>query len=175
MAIRKEDIIHGAKEREVLAIFAFLVLACAAIFLDQAQGVPIYMLSLLIIAVFATIVKKDSIRVAALLAIVLLSGFSIGVNGVKFGIDFSGGVRLPVLLEQPVDTATMDQMVNTIQTRAAAFGLTEVDVTPIGDSEIYVELPAADCPEAPRKSWNRPSWSPCFGEPESRPRGSVSC
>lgn len=139
--ISKHQILHGAKEREVLAIFAFLLLSCLAIALDRAQGVPIYMLSLFAIAAFATFVKKDSTRVAALLAIVLLSAFSIGVNGVKFGIDFSGGVRLPVLLEHPVDTTTMEEMVSTIKTRAAAFGLAEVKVRPIGDSEIYVELP----------------------------------
>src|SRR3989338_2569930 len=32
-------------------------------------------------------------------------------------------------------------MVATIKTRAASFGLSEVKVRPIGDSEIYVELP----------------------------------
>ena len=139
--ISKHELIHGMKSREVIAIFAFTILACLAMALDKSQGVAIYMGALLLIAVAATFVKRDSIRVAALIAIVLLSAFSIYSNGVKFGIDFSGGVRLPVLLEKPVDAATMDEMVNTIKTRAASFGLSEVKVRPIGDSEIYVELP----------------------------------
>ncbi len=62
-------------------------------------------------------------------------------GGPKFGIDFSGGIRIPVLLEQPVDPITMDGMVQTIKTRATTFGLVEVKVRPVGDSAIYVEVP----------------------------------
>jgi len=135
------EIIAGAKKREVIAIFLFALIACAAMFLDKAHGVPIYVASLVAIAIAAVFIKSDSVRVAALLAIVFLSAFSIASNGVKFGIDFSGGVRIPVLLEKPVDSVTMEEMVNTIKTRAASFGLSEVKVRPIGDSEIYVEMP----------------------------------
>ncbi len=137
----KDELIQGAKSRQVMAIFAFMLIACAAMFIDKANGVPIYIVSLLVIAIAVTFIKKDNIRVAGLIAIVLLSLFSIFSNGVNFGIDFSGGVRLPVLLEQAVDPTTMEEMVNTIKTRAASFGLTEVKVRPVGDSEIYVELP----------------------------------
>ena len=135
------EIIAGAKKREVVAIFIFALIACAAMFLDKAHGVPIYVASIVAIAIVAVFIKSDSIRVAVLIAIVLLSAFSIASNGVKFGIDFSGGVRIPVLLEKPVDAVTMEEMVNTVKTRAASFGLSEVKVRPIGDSEIYVEMP----------------------------------
>ncbi|MFA6907711.1 MAG: hypothetical protein WC263_02690 [Candidatus Micrarchaeia archaeon] len=135
------EIVAGAKKREVIAIFLFAAIACAAMFLDKPHGVPIYVASIVAIAIVAAFIKSDSIRVAVLIAIVLLSAFSIASNGVKFGIDFSGGVRIPVLLEKSVDSATMEEMVATIKTRAASFGLSEVKVRPIGDSEIYVELP----------------------------------
>ncbi|MFA6328163.1 MAG: hypothetical protein WCY41_01830 [Candidatus Micrarchaeia archaeon] len=135
------EIIAGAKKREVIAIFLFAILACAAMFLDKPRGVPIYVASIAAIAIAAVFIKSDSFRVAILVAIVLLSAFSIASNGVKFGIDFSGGVRIPVLLEKSVDSTTMEEMVATIKTRAASFGLSEVKVRPIGDSEIYVEMP----------------------------------
>ena len=135
------EIIAGAKKREVIAIFLFTLIACSAMFLDKAHGVPIYVASIVAIAIVASFIKSDSVRVAVLVAIVLLSAFSIASNGVKFGIDFSGGVRIPVLLEKPVDAVTMEEMVNTVKTRAASFGLSEVKVRPIGDSEIYVEMP----------------------------------
>ena len=141
--ISVNEIIAGAKKREVIAIFLFALIACAAMYLDKAHGVPIYVASIVAIAVVAVFIKSDSIRVAVLLAIVLLSAFSIASNGVKFGIDFSGGVRIPVLLEKSVDSVTMEEMVTTIKTRAASFGLSEVKVRPIGDSEIYVEMPAS--------------------------------
>jgi len=141
--ISVNEIIAGAKKREVIAIFLFALIACAAMYLDKAHGVPIYVASIVAIAVVAVFIKSDSIRVAVLLAIVFLSAFSIASNGVKFGIDFSGGVRIPVLLEKSVDSVTMEEMVTTIKTRAASFGLSEVKVRPIGDSEIYVEMPAS--------------------------------
>jgi len=139
--ISKNELLGGMRSRDVLAVFAFTLIACAMMQLNKPLGVPIYIISLLLIAIASSFLHKDNLRVAALLAIVLLSAFSIWSNGVKFGIDFSGGVRIPILLEQPVDSVTMEEMVSTIKTRAASFGLTEVKVRPIGDSEIYVELP----------------------------------
>ncbi|MFH0926965.1 MAG: hypothetical protein V1822_00095 [Candidatus Micrarchaeota archaeon] len=65
-------------------------------------------------------------------------------GGLKFGIDFSGGLRIPVLLQEPVDAVTMQEMVDAIGTRTRTFGLTEVRVTPIGDDEIYIEVPVSD-------------------------------
>ena len=65
-------------------------------------------------------------------------------GGLKFGIDFSGGVRLPVLLQEPVDAVTMADMVDSIEKRTRAFGLTEVRVTAVGDDEIHIEVPKSD-------------------------------
>ncbi|MEM4554609.1 MAG: hypothetical protein QXT25_02055 [Candidatus Anstonellaceae archaeon] len=139
--ITKEQISAGAKAREVIAILLFSLLACVAMILDRAHGVPIYIFSILVVGAAVTFLKKDNVRIAGLGAIVLLSLCSIAFNGIKFGIDFSGGVRIPILLERSVDSATMDEIVATIKKRSAAFGLTEVKVRPIGDSEIYVEVP----------------------------------
>lgn len=65
-------------------------------------------------------------------------------GGLKFGIDFSGGTRIPVLLERPVSNEVMDQMIETIKTRVSTFGLTEVKVRARGDDEIIVEIPSYD-------------------------------
>ena len=84
------------------------------------------------------------------LALLLIVAFAIGLvmvqggpfgGGLKFGIDFSGGLRVPVLLEKPVDPTVMQEMVDTISKRTSAFGLSEVRVRPIGDQQIYVEVP----------------------------------
>ncbi|MEM2963289.1 MAG: hypothetical protein QXW70_03810 [Candidatus Anstonellales archaeon] len=66
------------------------------------------------------------------------------LNGIKFGIDFSGGTRIPVVLETGVDSATMLEMVESIKTRTATLGLTEVKVRGVGNSQIYVEVPSSD-------------------------------
>jgi len=140
--ITKEEVVRGATSRDVLAMAAFAALACLAIALDRAHGIAIFVGAVFILGIAAARFKSKRAKVAGFLLILVISLFSIGFNGVKFGIDFSGGVRIPVLLEEPVrDSATMEEMVSTIKTRAAAFGLTEAKVRPIGDSEIYVELP----------------------------------
>jgi len=83
-------------------------------------------------------------RVMLLLAITLIALSYSFLNGLKFGIDFSGGTRIPVLLEMPVDSQTMNSMIESIKTRTATLGMTEVKVRGVGDSQIYVEVPSSD-------------------------------
>lgn len=90
------------------------------------------------------------VRVLALLLLTLGAIAFVFLNGgpfdggLKFGIDFSGGVRIPVLLQEPVDSITMSEMVDSIEKRTRAFGLVEVRVTPVGDDEIHIEVPKSD-------------------------------
>ncbi|MEM3499273.1 MAG: hypothetical protein QXF35_00740 [Candidatus Bilamarchaeaceae archaeon] len=105
-----------------------------------------------IILIFAIIVfgglslfwKEKNIKIAGLVFILLLSLVNIGVNGLKFGIDFKGGTRIPVILERSVDDQTMTKMVSIIKERAGAFGLSEVKVRAVGNNQIDVEIPSSD-------------------------------
>ncbi|MBI5051225.1 hypothetical protein HZC08_00545, partial [Candidatus Micrarchaeota archaeon] len=99
------------------------------------------------LAIFGTLTalwKEPNYKIAGLGALVLLSLLNIGVNGLKFGIDFSGGTRIPVLLEKPVDQATMSDLVQIVKARASILGLTEIKVRAVGDSQIYIETPSSD-------------------------------
>jgi len=62
----------------------------------------------------------------------------------NFGIEFIGGVRIPITLEHSADAATMGDMVDTIKARVNKFGLSQANVRPLGDKEIIVEIPRAD-------------------------------
>lgn len=81
--------------------------------------------------------------VCALFFIFLRDGDPTTVD-LNFGIEFIGGVRIPVSLEKPVDAATMSQMVEIIKTRINKFGLKQAVVRPLGNTEIIVEIPRAD-------------------------------
>jgi len=83
-------------------------------------------------------------RMILLLLLVLVAGAFTYVNGINLGIDFSGGTRIPVILERPVDAETMDQMIETVKKRASSFGLSEVKVRARGADEIIVEMPSSD-------------------------------
>lgn len=62
----------------------------------------------------------------------------------NFGIEFIGGVRIPISLERSVDSQTMSSMVDVIKARINKFGLSQAVVRPLGDKEIIVEIPKAD-------------------------------
>lgn len=62
----------------------------------------------------------------------------------NLGIEFVGGVRIPVTLERSVDSATMDLIIETMKQRVNKFGLSQAVVRPLGDSEVLVEIPQAD-------------------------------
>jgi len=128
--------------------FIFLVVLGLLIFVGILLY-PIYVgflliLSLIIFGTLSSVWKENHLRLSALFLLLILSLFSIAVYGIKFGIDFIGGTRIPIVLEHPVDSTTMQEMVNTIKKRASVLGLTEIKVKSIGNSEIYVELPSTD-------------------------------
>ncbi len=89
---------------------------------------------------FKELLSSWTIRI--LIILVIISSIHILVNGIRWGIDFVGGVRIPVVLEKPVDQDTMSLLVSKIKTRVSGFGLTQVKVLAVGDSLINVELPA---------------------------------
>ncbi|HIH19973.1 TPA: hypothetical protein HA244_01775 [Candidatus Micrarchaeota archaeon] len=62
----------------------------------------------------------------------------------NLGIEFVGGVRIPISLERSVDSQTMGLMVDTIKMRINKFGLSQAVVRPLGDKDILVEIPRAD-------------------------------
>ncbi|MEM3400214.1 MAG: hypothetical protein QXP42_05270 [Candidatus Micrarchaeia archaeon] len=83
-------------------------------------------------------------RMLLLSAIVLLSFILVYFLGFHLGIEFEGGTRLPVTLEKPVTPDIMDEISNTIKARATGYGLKQVRVKPVGETEIYIEVSRAD-------------------------------
>ncbi|MEW6328805.1 MAG: hypothetical protein AB1468_01680 [Candidatus Micrarchaeota archaeon] len=83
-------------------------------------------------------------RIQILVLIVAGALLLAAVRGIRFGIEFEGGTRIPITFEEPVDTTTMNDIINTIKTRVTKFGLTQVVVKGIGDREVYVEVAKGD-------------------------------
>lgn len=125
--------------------FLFLLLMFALF----AYGVVSFAGWLLIIALlffgFTSLIWKDPhIKLTGMALLVLLAGISIYVNGLNFGIDFVGGTRIPVVLEHPVDQATMNELVQNIKSRASTLGLKEVKARALGNSLVNVEIASTD-------------------------------
>lgn len=83
-------------------------------------------------------------RMLLLFALLVLAILLVALRGLHFGIEFEGGTRIPVTLERPVDPMTLSEITNNIKNRVSTFGLQQVIVKAIGDSELYVELPRSD-------------------------------
>jgi preprotein translocase subunit SecD len=69
-----------------------------------------------------------------------LNPYTVDLN---FGIEFIGGVRIPISLEKAVDSTTMSTMLDTLKTRINKYGMAQFVVRPLGDREIIVEIPRA--------------------------------
>ncbi len=132
------------KEKKMALLLALFVLFAGGLALYGKFAGLILLFAFIVFGILSTIWKDKNARFAALGFLLLLSIVNITVNGIKFGIDFSGGTRIPITLENAVSQTTMDEMLQTIKSRASVLGLTEVKVRAVGLSQINVEVPGSN-------------------------------
>ncbi len=80
-------------------------------------------------------------RILTLVAIVVLLGALDAVYGLHFGIEFAGGTSIPLTLQQPANASAMAGLISALQQRVSTFGLKQVIVEGIGNSQIQVTVP----------------------------------
>jgi len=83
-------------------------------------------------------------RIIVLLVAIAIACILIITQGLHFGLEFEGGVRIPISLEKSVNQLVMSDIINTIKLRVTKYGMSQVVVKGIGSSEIYVEMPEGD-------------------------------
>lgn len=79
-------------------------------------------------------------RVLLLLIFIISSFATIYANGITYGLDISGGTAITVKLEKPVDSTTMDKVVNSLTNRINRLGVADVKVEPWGNEYIIVKV-----------------------------------
>jgi len=89
-------------------------------------------------------IRLAAVCVAVAVMVLLLRDLNPATLDTTFGIEFTGGVRIPITLEKSVDPTTMASMVEVIKARINKYGLKQSVVQPLGDREIVVEVPKAD-------------------------------
>lgn len=126
-------------------IIVFLIFATFAYFVvANPQFAGITLIGTILATGAIGLIWKDSrIKIASMVLLVAVAMLNIGINGLKYGIDFSGGTRIPIVLERSVPAETMSQMVDTIKTRVSVLGLSEVKVRAVGENGINVEIPSS--------------------------------
>jgi len=84
-------------------------------------------------------------RILLLLALVMLSFLFIGLNGLQFGIDFSGGTQFQIHLgEKITDPAEMSKITAVLFQRMDAYGLKDTKVTSWGNEFVVAQLAETD-------------------------------
>lgn len=83
-------------------------------------------------------------RVLILALVLVLALGVIFIKGLSFGIEFEGGVRIPITFDQDLTPVQMEEVANVIKTRVSKFGLSQVVVRPLPPREIQVELAKGD-------------------------------
>ena len=89
---------------------------------------------------------KDK-RILAMVLIVVALGALDVVYGIHFGIEFVGGTEIPITLQHPVNVTAMGALISTLQQRVSTFGLKQVTVEGIGDTNVYVTIPTVSANE----------------------------
>lgn len=86
--------------------------------------------------------RKMQLLMVALAIALLLIAF----RGINYGIEFEGGVRIPITLisQGQISPEIMSQTADTLKQRINKYGLSQSIVRPLGDREIIVEIPKAD-------------------------------
>ena len=88
----------------------------------------------------ATKYLKD-FRIISLVVLVLVLALLDYHYGLHLGIEFAGGTQIPITLQHSVNPAEMANITGILQQRLSTFGLKQIQVTGIGDSQVQVEIP----------------------------------
>ncbi len=80
-------------------------------------------------------------RILTLVVIVAILAILDAYYGVHLGIEFVGGTEIPITLEHPVNVTAMSTLISALQQRVSTFGMKEVTVEGIGNSNVYVIVP----------------------------------
>ena len=81
-------------------------------------------------------------RIIVLIAILALLAVLDVHYGLHFGIEFKGGTQIPLALSSPVNATAMSALISSLGQRLDTFGLRQVTIEGIGNSEVYVIIPA---------------------------------
>ncbi len=85
---------------------------------------------------------RISLLLVLIVVLAILDALYGGPNILHLGVEFIGGTQIPVQLGQSVDPATMSNLLTILQERLSTFGLKEITVEGVGNSEVYVTIPS---------------------------------
>ncbi len=89
--------------------------------------------------------KVDYLKDRRIIVLIVIAAALVVLDlhyGVHLGIEFAGGTQIPITLAHSVNASDMSSLIASLQQRVSTFGLKEVTVEGIGNSEVYVTVPS---------------------------------
>ena len=83
--------------------------------------------------------KERSIKIFVL-SLFVLGALPLGLKGLQYGMDFTGGTLIQVKLDKKLETMEMQTVLTVLQTRLNAYGLKDISVKPAGQEYIIVAI-----------------------------------
>ncbi len=84
---------------------------------------------------------KDK-RIIALILILVMLGVADLYSGIHLGTEFIGGTEIPITLQNSVTPTVMSSVLSNLQQRISTFGLKQVTIEGVGNSEVYIIIPS---------------------------------
>lgn len=136
-------------DNKIRMLLALFLLFTGGIYAYPGFAGILLITALLVFGLFTIMWKETHVKMSGLVLLVLLALVNIGIHyllfdGLKYGIDFKGGTRIPILLERSIDQKTMNEMIQIINKRIRTLGLAEAKVRAVGTGQIDVEVPSSD-------------------------------
>lgn len=79
-------------------------------------------------------------RVIIWLIFILISLFLLATNGLKYGVDFSGGTAFQIVLDEPVESSQLSRVTSVISRRLDWAGLKDAKVSASGNQYITAQI-----------------------------------
>jgi len=129
-------------DKKYIALFGLFLLFLAGLYFYKTVSNFLMLISLIAFGYISISSDDKKIKLTALALIFILALLNMQMNGIKWGIDFAGGTRIPVTLDKSVPAETMQEIVSKLKTRTSALGLEQVQVQAIGNDRIFIEVPS---------------------------------
>ena len=126
------------------ALIGVTLLFVILLFMSPKASGLVMMLAVFVFGGFSHYAKNNTEKIMLLIMLLLLALLNVGINGIRLGIDFKGGVRLPVTLSHSVDQNTMGEIVSKLKARISSSGMEQIVVKAIGNDRVFIEVPAGD-------------------------------
>lgn len=132
------------QNRHWVLLSCMFILLLVLLVISRTYRGGVMLLSIILFGILSSVYKEKELKISSLAYLVILSLVNLFLYGVNLGIEFKGGVRLPITLEKAVSTEDMAEIIQKIRNRISTLGLVQVLVYAVGNDQIFVELPEAE-------------------------------